>query len=220
DSSLCFTTSCWIDAPAWSDIASHYPASVAQQLAQLIAAPVDEASGRIILWHGPTGTGKTTAIRALARAWQPERRLQVVVDPDRVFADSSRLMQVLVDDEERSDARWRVLVVEDADEMLRSDAKERVGQAMSRLLNIGDGILGQGTRVLVLITTNEPLGRLHPALVRPGRCLANVQFRPFTRSEARAWLGDDVPPGAEFTLAELLADEPRASGGEKTGGYL
>ena len=47
--------------------------------------------------------------------------------------------------------QWRVLVIEDADELLREDAKSRVGQVLSRLLNLGDGILGQGLRVIVLM---------------------------------------------------------------------
>jgi hypothetical protein len=75
---------------------------------------------------------------------------------------------------------------------------------MSRLLNLTDGILGHGLRVLLLITTNEPIRGLHPAVVRPGRCLADVQFRPFTRAEAEAWLGRVAPvPSGDLTLAEL-----------------
>ena len=42
------------------------------------------------------------------------------------------------------------------------------GQGLSRLLNVSDGLLGEGLRAVVLVTTNEPLRRLHPAVVRPG----------------------------------------------------
>lgn len=42
--------------------------------------------------------------------------------------------------------------------------------------------------MLVLVTTNEPLRRLHPAIARPGRCAARVEFTPFTAEEAAAWL--------------------------------
>jgi hypothetical protein len=58
------------------------------------------------------------------------------------------------------------------------------------------------------VTTNEPVGRLHPALRRPGRCWAQVEFAPFTAREAAAWLRRrDTPrraPGGG-TLAELYA---------------
>ena len=48
------------------------------------------------------------------------------------------------------------------------DAKERTGQALSRFLNVVDGLIGQGLRLLVLVTSNEELGKLHPAVSRPG----------------------------------------------------
>ena len=136
--------------------------------------------------HGEPGTGKTTAIRSMAREWAGRARFQVVLDPDIVFSRSSHLMSVIMDDSRNERPEWRVLVIEDADELLREDAKTRVGQALSRLLNLGDGILGQGLRVIVLITTNEPIQRLHPALLRPGRCLDEIEFRKFTAAECGA----------------------------------
>jgi hypothetical protein len=59
----------------------------------------------------------------------------------------------------------------------------------------------------VLITTNEPLVRLHPAARRPGRCLADIEFLPFSPVEARAWLADrgqSRPVDRPLTLAELF----------------
>ena len=46
----------------------------------------------------------------------------------------------------------------------------------------------QGLRVLVLVTTNEPLRVIHPAVKRPGRCVAQVEFTAFPPDEADAWL--------------------------------
>src|SRR5262249_11841327 len=95
----------------------------------------------------------------------------------------------------------------DTGELLAADAKEQSGQGLSRLLNVVDGIIGQGLRVLVLVTTNEPLTRLHPAISRPGRCAARIEFGPLSRAEASAWL--DAPhtaaEGREVALAELFA---------------
>jgi ATP-dependent 26S proteasome regulatory subunit len=79
-----------------------------------------------------------------------------------------------------------MLVLEDTGELLSIDAKERAGQGLSRLLNAVDGLLGQGSRVLLLITTNEELGALHPAVTRPGRCASQVEFFPLSPVEAKA----------------------------------
>jgi energy-coupling factor transporter ATP-binding protein EcfA2 len=198
-----YTSSRSIDAPHVDDISANYPADVWHHIERLRGLEPQVNDGRIVLWHGPPGTGKTSAIRALARAWHDRIRVQVLLDPERILASSAMLMSVLLDD---AATAWRLLVIEDADELLRADAKERVGQALSRLLNLSDGLLGQGSKVLVLITTNEPIGQLHPALVRPGRCLVESEFRRFSRAEAGRLTTRPLPSGsATFSLAEVCA---------------
>jgi Domain of unknown function (DUF5925)/ATPase family associated with various cellular activities (AAA) len=103
---------------------------------------------------------------------------------------------------------WRVLLLEDTGELLSADARELMGQGLSRFLNVVDGLIGQGLRVLALVTTNEEIRRLHPAVARPGRAAANVEFAPFTPEEAHEWLAArGVEDGARQprTLAELYA---------------
>ena len=62
--------------------------------------------------------------------------------------------------------------------------------------------------MLVLVTTNEEVRRLHPAVARPGRCAANIEFGPLPAPEAADWLHahglDDDPRGA-LSLATLYA---------------
>ncbi len=81
---------------------------------------------------------------------------------------------------------WRMLLLEDCDELIRPGAKASAGQALSRLLNLTDGLLGQGRKVLVAITTNEDITRLHPAVTRPGRCLAQIEVGPLPYDQAMA----------------------------------
>ena len=112
---------------------------------------------------------------------------------------------------------WRLLVLEDTGELLTPDAKSIIGQGLSRFLNVVDGLIGQGLRVLVLVTTNEEIRTLHPAVARPGRCAANVSFEPLGADEAATWLaarGGGVGPSASRTLASLYAQVEGYDGGE------
>ena len=99
-------------------------------------------------------------------------------------------------------------MLEDSGEYLAPDAKQVAGQALSRLLNVCDGVLGQATPSLVLVTTNEAVGALHPALSRPGRCLAQSEFLELDREEIVAWCASrnlTTPEARRASLADLYA---------------
>jgi len=178
-----------IEAEPFDLIAGNYPADVGAALKRLFATNAPD-SGRLILWRGEPGTGKSHALRALARAWAPWCSAHFIMDPDELLGrGGSYMLDVLTWDGGDGEAQWRLLILEDAGELIAADARSVAGQALSRLLNVADGLLGQGTRTLILITTNEPVGRLHPAARRPGRCLADIEFTAFPVVEANAWLG-------------------------------
>lgn len=193
-----------ITAPLWTDIRRNYSAAAATAFDQLVSFDSTSLSGRMLLVHGAPGTGKTTALRALAKEWQAWCQLDFVVDPERLFGNPGYLIEVIMGGAE--DKPWRLLLLEDCDELIRPGAKASAGQALSRLLNLTDGLLGQGRQVLVAITTNEDIARLHPAVTRPGRCLAQIEVGPLSYVESVAWLGGDARLAERGnTLAELIA---------------
>ena len=103
---------------------------------------------------------------------------------------------------------WKLLMLEDTGELLTPDARSLIGQGLSRFLNLVDGLIGQGLRVLVLVTTNEEIRKLHPAVARPGRAAANVLFGRLSAEEANAWLerrGSGERVVSATTLASLYA---------------
>jgi hypothetical protein len=190
--------------------------SVRADLEQLFHVDRPTNTGKLILWHGDPGTGKTTAVRALLRHWRTWCAGQYIADPEQLFAHPGYIADVLT----RSpaprqgptlanagdpEALWRLIIAEDSDEYLRASARRDAGAGLGRLLNLTDGILGQGFNTLILLTTNEELSRLHPALTRPGRCLAQVDFKRFQPAEAGRWLPDGIEqPESDSTLAELF----------------
>jgi hypothetical protein len=201
-----------IEVPSWAEIAANYPREVRGEVAALLDEGWCPAgAGRLLLWYGPPGTGKTHALRALAWHWRNWCSAHYITDPEAFFGSSEYMLDVLTageedDDEDERLPRWRLLVLEDTGELLTSDAKARTGQGLSRFLNVVDGLIGQGLRVVVLVTTNEPLGSIHPAAARPGRCAARIEFPAFPVEEAREWLaahGHDAVPGGGETLADL-----------------
>jgi hypothetical protein len=198
-----------VAAPRWEEIRDNYASPVRAALDPLMRA-TGPGPGRLVLLHGAPGSGKSYALRALAREWEPWCDSHFISDPDALLGSrSSYLLSTLLRTPRRADGTqaWRLVILEDAGELLAADARSVTGQALSRLLNVTDGLLGEGLRTLVVVTTNEPVRRLHEAVARPGRCWAQVEFGALSAADADAWLRarGAAPARREATLAELYA---------------
>lgn len=201
----------------WADIEPNYSASTRGVLKELMQMTPETIEGKIALFYGPPGTGKTTLLRALADAWRDWVTVEYVIDPEHLFSSAAYLTSVIVGDSDsgghvtlgnslsgrESGDHYRLLVLEDAGELIADDARQQSGQALSRLLNMADGMLGEGTNLLIAITTNEDISALHPAITRPGRCLVKAEIGKLPIGEAQDWIGDSYRVTEPMTLAEL-----------------
>ena len=205
-----------MQVPKWDEIASNYPGRVRSELASAMKMQEsDVTASRMMLWRGLPGTGKTWAIRSLIYEWSTWCTFHYLVDTAAFFSDSNFMLSLLsmVSEsgrtEEETRGKWSLIILEDAGEFIAMDARHQYGQALSKLLNLSDGMLGQGQKLLFLITTNEEVQNLHPAIVRHGRCLSNLEFPEFAESEALEWLkshgGSSGSLSRRRTLSDLFA---------------
>jgi ATPase family associated with various cellular activities (AAA) len=201
-----------LETPPWQEVAGNYGSGVVAGMERLFAIQRCP-SERMILWHGAPGTGKTHALRALIHEWRSWCDAAFITDPERFVGGSpTYLFQVANFNGGRSASearkRSKLIILEDAGELMTTEARAIIGQGLSRLLNLTDGLMGQGLNVMVLITTNEPLSSMHPAVVRPGRCLCEMDFSSFQTEEANQWLrehGCNMTVEGPTLLAELYA---------------
>ena len=150
----------------------------------------------LVLLHGKPGTGKTTYIRYLAS--QLTKRMIYFPPYMASHISSPELINFLMDQEES------ILVLEDADNVI----SKRMGNdssAISNLLNLSDGLLGQCLHIPVICTFNIMHTELDAALLRKGRLLGMYEFRPL-QPEIANRLGQKIKLNTSFSQPTTLAE--------------
>lgn len=173
--------------------------------------------GRLSIFNGPAGTGKSYLIRAILQ--EADNSVCVVVPSHLLVELSSPSIIPSLIELRKSKGKDVpiVFLVEDADECLvhREDGNM---SAISAVLNLCDGIIGSMLDIRIIATTNANKMELDKALIRPGRLSANVEVHPLVREKAESVLkrlnpNITLPEGNKFTLAELYS---LSRGGEMT----
>lgn len=195
-----------IYCPHLEDLEGNYPRNVFDNLKKLSSLKKPYERGKIILLHGPPGTGKTYSIRALARDWAYKNNASVefILDPNTLLGNAGIMSNLFLaesdihlppskgedmdlEEEIMEDAtRLRLIIIEDKADMFSINCRNN--PAFSTLLNLTDGLIGQGLPVVFLFTANEALGSIDSAIMRSGRCLSLSYFGKLSKEEANQWL--------------------------------
>jgi hypothetical protein len=222
----------FLRCPTWKDIQGNYPSSTRSAMERLVGLKAPWKSGRLVIWHGSPGTGKTYAIRALLQAWKERFDFIVINDPENFAASPAYYYQVSSrsyqwpgrfksvtagldedDDDERdapkSKRKRHMFLLEDSADLIMQESRTSHYDKLGKLLNMTDGLFGQGREDLFLLTFNEEVTRIDPAFLRPGRCLTKIEFPKFTPEDGVDWLGrhglSDARISQDISLAELYA---------------
>jgi hypothetical protein len=168
-----------------------------------------DPTGRLSIFNGPPGTGKTYLVKAILQA--ADNSVCVVVPASLVpeLSSPSVIPSLINLRKSKGDNLPIVLIIEDADECLVSREDGNMS-SISSVLNLCDGILGALLDIRIIATTNADRMQLDKALIRPGRLSANVEVQALDYEHALKVIRRisnnpeaTLPTEGKYTLAEL-----------------
>jgi hypothetical protein len=183
----------------------YYP-WLAQGVDQFIHSYMNSTAS-VLVMYGPPGTGKTSFLRHLLLT---QKVNAIITYDERVLRDDEFFVNYLTDDEHNA------LIVEDADLFLAS-REDSSNDMMSKFLNVSDGLIKITNKKLIFTTNISQINRIDPALMRPGRCFAAVEFRELHPAEAQnAATAAGMPQRdwhsqSRWSLAQIWGEEQDAS---------
>lgn len=100
-----------------------------------------------------------------------------------------------------------ILIIEDAENIIRDRQRDtnQSNQAVSNLLNLSDGLLGDAMRQQIICTFNCDLTGIDPALLRDGRLVVEHKFDKLNKENARRLCAELGIPGNDEDIHESMS---------------
>lgn len=156
----------------------------------------DESSGLVIL-HGTYGTAKSYLLRHLAQE-----------NPDKEFYFFDRSTFEYIGDSDfvdfLQDIENSVIILEDCESLLQD--RNQGNAFLSTILNLADGLLGDGLKLKFLCTFNANINSIDKAVLRKGRLKYQYEFKALTpekTQELAKELNKNIPIGKSLTVGEI-----------------
>lgn len=165
-----------------------------------------------VLFHGPAGTGKTSACKSLAKAagWA------FLPTTGAELARDLKVLEKIHD--QAKELRPAIIFIDEADELLRSREYSPTSESTNKLLTLMDGAADRARDVLWVAATNHP-DLVDAALMRGGRFTEKVEFELPSEKQLgqhiAGWLTKrmvQLAPGITAAeVADMVGDESIAN---------
>jgi hypothetical protein len=182
------------------DIELNYGKELAEKEKKIIDILEQKRSG-LILFSGVPGTGKSTLIKYLSS--KVDRK--IIYLPSS-FADEITNPAFL---SFMTDYKDSIFLLEDAEKVLKS-REEQDNSAISNILNITDGLLGDCLNIFVIATFNTSRDKIDSALLRKGRLMLEHEFKELPADNCNRIfekINSDRRTDIPLTLADVYNEE-------------
>jgi hypothetical protein len=176
-------------------------------------------SGRLALFNGVPGGGKTYLIRSIVHEvpealviFIPPDFIEQLGDPDVVHA----LLGLKRNNNDPDTHQPLVLIAEDADVALRADTRKKNMKLLQSILNLTSGVMADLLDIRLIATTNSQTkdgeGRflIDSALLRDGRLSVHIEVDKLSKKQAQE-VYSGLVPGGKYTGKPVLASIYRAA---------
>lgn len=148
------------------DIDMHYNDGMKDKFEKIIQTLKKDKSG-LLLFSGNPGTGKSTFVKYITS--QIDKKIIYLPSTTAEHLTDPGFLDFVVD------CKNSIFLLEDAEKVIRS-RENTDNAAVSNILNITDGLLGDCLNIFVIATFNTSRDKVDKALLRKGRLLFEHHF--------------------------------------------
>lgn len=182
---------------------THYNDDIKDMYKDLLSFLNERESGLAVL-HGCAGSGKSFFIKNMISSM--DKQFILVTNAIAAHMAEPEFIAFMMENKDS------IFILEDCEQILMSREENRFGGAIANILNMSDGLMSDIFNIKFICTFNTDIENIDEALLRPGRCFVNYEFKPLCKEKTTSLLkslGHEAENPEEMTLAEIYNYKPK-----------